>query len=57
MIYREISISRLMRKIALDEIDNLYFQDNDGNKTLRKLKQYEFKVNEYKKYKFFELEV
>lgn len=56
MVYREISVSRVMRKIAIDDIERLYFQDRDANKTLRKLNQYDWRIDEFKKFKFFELE-
>lgn len=56
MIYRQIPISRVMRKIAINDVEFLYFQDKDGNKTLRKLTKYEWYIHDFKKFKFFELE-
>lgn len=56
MVYRQISLSRVMRKIVLGDINNLYFQDKDTHKTLRKMTEYDWRIHEFKKYKFFELE-
>lgn len=57
MVYREVSIARVMRKIALNDYENIYFQQNNGSKDLLQLKRYQWSVEEYKKYKFFELEI
>lgn len=56
MVYRQISTARVMRKIAIGEIETLYFQEKDGRKTLNEVKGRRWKVDEFKKYFFFELE-
>ncbi|MEK4425893.1 hypothetical protein [Solibacillus sp. FSL K6-1523] len=57
MVYRQVSIARVMRKIAINDYENIYFQDRDGTKKLLQLKGYSWRLDEYKKYNFFELEI
>lgn len=56
MVYREVSIYRVMRKIAHNDYENIYVQDNDGSKDLLQLKRFNWKLEQYKNRKYFELE-
>lgn len=56
MVYRQISLARVMRKIAIGRYENIYFQEKNGTMDLRRFKDFEFKAEEFKKYIFFELE-
>lgn len=54
MIYREISVARVMRLLALKQTSNLFFQD--ANLGLKKLVDYEWNLQELTKRRFFEKE-
>lgn len=56
MIYRQISIARVMRKIALNDYSDIYFQVDDDSKDLLQLKRFNWKLEKFKQHKFFELE-
>ena len=55
MIYRGISLARVMRLIALKQTENLFFQET-SNLELRKFDLWEFKSNDFHYFKFFERE-
>ena len=56
MIYRQISIARVMRKIALNDYSDIYFQVDDGSKDLLQLERFKWKLEKFKQHEFFELE-